>query len=721
MDLNTIPHKFPSKKIKIYSFLLISIWVIYYFYIVLQTGFISDDAYNSQVKGNIIQNGETVFEHMFSSAWQWLKNSGRLMPLSVFSTIFLYHTTQDPVIVKTITILIMMGGIALYFIHSTQQTKSNNIGLLAAISLPVFIQFRSWHDPVLGFTFLMPLIFLLFIASLVYFEKYILYGDRYKYYLSVFFYFLSVITYELSVPLCIIFFATAVVRSKDLKMAIHESLPYALISILVILTSAYFKNSSDVNAYPGANLHLNPLDFFQSLLIQISSSFPLSYDLFSGQHLNTILFKMDYPVLLFFVFIFGFASLNIKKEGVINLKSWVVSGFLLLILPAALTSLSGHQRELIDIGFGYGYLPVYLQYFGLATLFISLYVTILRRLNGKFLLLYILLFSLLFGFIAGKNLGLNRFVALKTNDFYLYPRDLLGQSLQAGILTEAPNHSTIFRLGRYPSDHSWFYTTSTGKIFQLCDLAYDENELQSCLDKIKLEASANENFSGLTHLKTSNLNIWALAYFMDRNKKNGGAVFSGKINSILLSNSSRRILSLNFSQVTEYNSINKEIVSRKLNHDFNFLDLINNQNADYKTLDANLFGQVQKEEVDLFTEWTGKVHEQEGTATENVRWLSGNSNLIIYNISGHTVIKKLSFKASSTGSKPASLLISGLGNNIKIQLSNTSNLYTKDLSIPPGKHEVKFITDAEPINNGDPRKIALGIYNFTLTNKTNLQ
>ena len=50
-----------------------------------------------------------------------------------------------------------------------------------------------------------------------------------------------------------------------------------------------------------------------------------------------------------------------------------------------------------------------------------------------------------------------------------------------------------------------------------------------------------------------------------------------------------------------------------------------------------------------------------------------------------------------------------------LNLSQSRISYSKKLKLAPGVTEVEFISDAEPFQNGDPRNIVFGIFDFKLT------
>jgi len=50
----------------------------------------------------------------------------------------------------------------------TLLTGNRSLGYLSAFLIPIFFQFRFWHDPIIGFTFLLPMMCMLLFASIIF-------------------------------------------------------------------------------------------------------------------------------------------------------------------------------------------------------------------------------------------------------------------------------------------------------------------------------------------------------------------------------------------------------------------------------------------------------------------------------------------------------------------------------------------------------------------------
>ena len=154
-----------------------------------------------------------------------------------------------------------------------------------------------------------------------------------------------------------------------------------------------------------------------------------------------------------------------------------------LLGPALAIAASGHQKELIDAGFGYGYLPVFIQYFGSCVLFLLLLLFIKDLSSGPhykkvfFVLIWLVVFSV--GAITREE---NILIVKESNKFYKYPRELLGESIKNGLLDDVGEKDLILRNERYPSDYHWFYSMKTNKKINLCSMNID-HQFPYCLSE----------------------------------------------------------------------------------------------------------------------------------------------------------------------------------------------------------------------------------------------
>ena len=710
-------------KTNLVVFMLLAAWVGYYLAVLLKTGFISDDAYNSQIRGRLIQDNITLFTRTFDEALGWVTGAGRFFPLS-FYHYALYNVTQNFVLVKLITLTIVLVGVILFYAFVKNETNSRYVGLLAGITVPIFFQFRLWHDPILAFTALIPIIFAYMMGALVLFQKYLDNKKNYLLYLAAFLYLLSLLTYEVVYPFGILFTILAFSRSKDFKQSIKISWPFIFLSVffvaLMVLLRMYFLPHNIIHnaqsTYPGAQLHTDLGGVIQAFKVQIFATLPLSYYFSKKVFLQLLYYKTDLIAVAAFYITTCFLIIKLAKEKVLaNPGTLVICGILLLFLPSLEIALSGHQSELIQIGYGFGYIPVYFQYFGLCLICVAALIHICSNLPPKFVMIFALTISALLSTVATINLGLNRAVALETNKFYKYPRQLLESALKAGIVDDIKENSLILRTMRFPSDWTWFYTTATGKKFNVCDI----NEItayKKCISNIST-IHANDEIIALDTkntaeiLDTSSRDAWILSYTFDKEMGEKGQLFLGKIDHIIQDASSKTPIQIVVKKLRIYQFEENKIYPVDLEtRPINFLKIVGNEDGRPSSFQNFSPAKLSAEDTDF--QWLGGVLGRDGSDKSNVRWSSGSGKLALYNFSNKPQTIKFSMVLGVPTEEISHLSIKYPEYTETLNLGEKQIPYSKTLSLPPGETMITFASDGKPVANGDPRKIVFGIFDF---------
>jgi hypothetical protein len=701
---------------------LLVIWIIYSLAILLKTGFVSDDAYNSQIKGQIIQQGITLGGRIFSEIEGWLRGAGRLMLLAWPMNYGLYYYTQDLVTVKTLTIAVNIAAILLFYIFAKREAGSWRIALLTCMLVPECFQFRLWHDPILAFTFFVPITFALVMGALVLYQKYLDGAGRRWVLAATCVYMAALLMYEIAVPLCLLFVLLALVRRRSLTGALFSSLPFTGAALLLIVVSAVFrlyllKGDYAQSTYPGAELHLDPQKFLAAFTVQTIASLPLSYFHFMQDRPELIFHPIDY--LAFALFGFGIAAL-VYRVGRDTVRpqwvSWIGCGAILLFLSAGLTGLSGHQNELIQAGYGFGYIPVYIQYFGLCMFLVALIWFIATRLRWR---MSLVVFSVVMGaasaMVAGLNLGLNRAVAFRSNETYKHPRVLLNAALKAGLANDMKDGAFLIRTMRFPSDYTWAFTLATGKTFEVCDPG-DAVIIQRCVEMMRppharFKAAVSPD-SALAITDASEGDVWALSYNFDRKVGEKGRVILGRVERIVTNSKDSSLVQLMVRDVRVYDLQDDQVSKLNLPAPVNFLRVIEDQNEDMNETRPVEVGLQPAGDVDY--QWQGRIFARDGSFANNLRWSSGDAKLVLHNMSGTTQTVDISMGLAIATAGKSTVVITYPEKTEEIAVTQIPVDYARRVVIKPGRTEIMFTSNAPEIQNGDPRHIVFGVFNFRL-------
>jgi hypothetical protein len=706
-----------------YKFILLGlVWIFYSLFSLLGTSFIADDAYNSQIRGALIQQDLGLFDRILSEIKGWFFGAGRVLVLGWIMTYSLYFLTINPVVVKLITILIILAGVLLFYFFVKNQSKSLPLSLLVLFLMPLFFQFRLWHDPILAFTFLLPICFLLLMASIILFQSYLNKTKKTHYFLSILFYFLGAITYEVTLPLSCLYFILAFDKTKKFTESLKISYPYLLISLTIILSDFaikyYLKTDKLIQStYPGSDFYLEPMKFLSAFFIQIVSTVPLSYFASVIGHIK--LYKLTYmvsdifvlPILFFILYILFNSFFSYRKA--FNSRALIFVGISLLILPAFLSSVSGHQIELNQVGYGMGYLTVYIQYFGFCLLLLLLLTQLKRYTSNKYLIAASVLMTIIFSAAAFLNLGLNRFVATKTNITYKYPRELIQKALEAGLLNDLDSESLLLSSVRVPSDYTWFYSTVLNRKISHCDLQ-GNNFFDSCMKSTDHLSNHKASSNSGTIIKTIDLSsskVWALSYSIDNNGKDG-RVLLVKLDKLVTSNFTGNILQMQTSQIKEFNLNSKGFKVINYNNPIDFYKIIANEQDDIKEA-TSLKNKNFFTKSDILWEWSG-TYNKEGSKTNNLRWTSGSAKLHLYNRSKASIKTHLKMGFASPDGSLSKVKVNFLNKSEVVKINGIPVYFEKTFNLPPGEFILELNCDGKVLVSGDPRKIVFGIFNFSV-------
>ena len=87
--------KFILEKIKIhYLELILFSWCAYLLHPILGSGLLSDDAYNFQIGGKIIDENISILKAYVNETYGWLKLSGRIFPLHWYVYFLNYYVNN---------------------------------------------------------------------------------------------------------------------------------------------------------------------------------------------------------------------------------------------------------------------------------------------------------------------------------------------------------------------------------------------------------------------------------------------------------------------------------------------------------------------------------------------------------------------------------------------------------------------------------------------------
>lgn len=726
-----------SKKV-LYSLLFIIILLLNLYSLkpILKSGFYFDDTYNSQTKAYLSYENKSVSDYNKQISSGWIQH-GRIIPgfiyggYSLWTTLF-YNLIRYKVFIITLHIIV----IAAYSILLYKLTNSIIIFLLSFLIIPLFFQFRRSPDPVTSFGFLVPLTLLYLASSFTFLKEYLKTNKNIFIIISLFFYLLMLLMlYEIAY----IFFPIAIyliyLHKKKLLPTLKFSLPYIILSLIFIAIYFYVLIHATVGTYNGSTINFNIRLIISAFLKQISASLPLSYFFVSKPqffHINIL--DYFYAAILAITSFVLLISYKLKKQ---TLFLFFSIGFLLIFLSTIPISLS--KRYQLEVAWGIGHLPVYIAYFGTASILIGVILLITNKLKNSLLKkLFILLISIFIGIIGFLNLQNNKLVVEDLNNIFKYPRDLVETSLKSKLISNIPKNATLISLNGLYWDNSSFYSDITKKRLEVIDPETFINKSENKKEIADLKIAKDIN------------NTYVIKYQIIN--KDLGYVYVGKVTDIYYVNKDENLFlvknpqifiknnsSYKFVDYRSYSNLYEKgfkknrIMLNKLKllgkkgdyevYEINCEDIINfdsikliNPNNLAELNNQNNINIIEKAYIDdFFLIWKQGFSGLEGNNENNWRWATNKNRLSIINLSPNIKTIKIIMTVSSGFEEISNLNIrkadSDLDDHLKISIIPT--MYERVIYLNPGINQLDFISDSKKIINlNDPRDLRFKITNF---------
>jgi hypothetical protein len=357
---------------------------------------------------------------------------------------------------------------------STKKKIAPALGLIALYAITAALQYREWFDPIIAFCFLLPMLTVHLLVSWVFWVKYLQTQRTSHCIVSVIFFLFALLTYEVSYPMGLVHFVIAWGYRGRFFKALRSVVPILLATFVVVGIAIAMRSSLNPhfkNGYLGSNLALDLSKNIHAFLVQLVAPLPLIYAATRKVPWQNYLNWVDLlPAMLVLVSLW-LLMMRVQRNFQVALRVAGV-GITLWILPAGLIAVSGHRDNIIGGGYGVGYLPVYLQYFGVILVFLGFLQIALppwsfssQKSMGFKACVVLARIAFVFGliYLATVHLGQNRYVAATTNRVWLYPRNVTEAALRQGLFEGAPSEFLLVVNDRFAFDHYWFFSANSGK------------------------------------------------------------------------------------------------------------------------------------------------------------------------------------------------------------------------------------------------------------------
>lgn len=450
----------------------------------LRTGFLGDDSINSTATpAALTVMGQTITGRTGTVFWSWLSGQGRFFPLAFYIYPLFYLINGNILLYKILMLAMILGNIALFSILVRRISRSDALGIMAVFIPTLAFQYMEFHDPLLSFAGLLQVDMFLTTGALIFFTRYLERSRRADLWVSLALYASALLTYEIVIPFFLLFIPLAIwyPARRSVRDALLKVVPFAVAALLAVAAAVGFRLAFHVGvvAGPEANayqLSLKPLLVAGAFTKQLLGAIPLNYYSHyviptaraAGVHAMTpIEYLSKFPLTSLIVGL-GYLGLTIavcrlavseprrSASGRNALIALACVGGGLFVLPGALIALSSKWQG-DGLAWGVAYLPVYISYFGMATLTsLGVYVVIRRVPANWTRTLAIAAIALILASIGVVNFQTNR-ITVDAMGYMRYSREFMENAVDRGTLRMVPRGGLLAMNYPEPWDNREFY------------------------------------------------------------------------------------------------------------------------------------------------------------------------------------------------------------------------------------------------------------------------
>lgn len=417
------------------------------------SGYYWDDAVNATNYLAEKNDSISTLSHVLAFMGSYLR-LGRVNVLSFYYYFFFY--IEDPAVYKALIILLILANQLIFRQTLLEFGLPLRYARAGMLILPLLLQTRVYQDPISGFYGLMQVLTAEMLLTALFTLRWLRTGKGRHLALSLFFFGIGLFTYEVCYPfiamICLLIWS----RRGNFLKALKGSLPYLALTLAAVIAVFAVRNSAvHDHQYVGVTFSLDPALIAHAALCQITAGLPLSF--YTAGNYSAVLgnvYSADSFMNYSFADFIGSVGINdlvillgfflcfvlIRREKAVfadwyQSRDLLILGFCFALLPSLTIALSNrYQGQLIP---GLGYLPVYMQYFGIACLILLLWIRTERFAPAR------ALGAAAFSVILLLNLQNNRAVTDIMNRVFYDPREAGEAALHGGILDFMPEDALL--------------------------------------------------------------------------------------------------------------------------------------------------------------------------------------------------------------------------------------------------------------------------------------
>ena len=327
-----------------------------------------DDSWNFEKRGQLELQGSSLGESLATGV-DAAVSTARPPLLTAQGDIVAWLFDGHPMAYRLLLIFLTVVAAGLLYKLVRGLGMSRSGGALVLVVLAGAIQFRAYHDAMLGYYGTVQLVLILTLASLLWFLKGLRTGERRAYIVSLLLFLACPLLYEITYPLVALHLGIAFIERRGWA-AVRAAAPFLALGLFFLLVSVAARLIADT-APAGYSVSMSPFTVLRTYFIQLFPPVPGSSLLFDagaygGQPTKAELLAGGWRGAAVFAgsLVLLLGPVRARQGKADRLGAIAVVGALLWLTPPLLLSVAAKYQ--VELGPGRGYLPVLIQVFGWA-------------------------------------------------------------------------------------------------------------------------------------------------------------------------------------------------------------------------------------------------------------------------------------------------------------------------------------------------------------------
>ncbi len=391
----------------------------------------ADDAFYSALPGILAADRVTLWQAMAHSFHVWFFGNGRFYPGLILEKYVVFDLLTNLIAYKVFLAAATLAAIDM-FRRCVQAYTTPAFAAISAVCAAALLLIHGYQDALIAYNAMPQLVAVAIFGSFMMFRASLVGRSRLPAAMSIGLYALAALTYEDAYFFCALYPFLVRPLTGTWRAAIRKAIPYLAIGAGLALFEIELHGR--LKLPPGALYAVNAdaVSFLKTAFYQITAALPLAYWL--ADPLRSLPFA-SIAVFAVFAAVSWIALRAVERSSPKRLPLW--TGVLSAILPAIpVALLVKYQHEL---RLGAGYLPVFLQTFGVALLLASAATAASRsRLGGGAKIAAAVLFGILGMSAYATNVQL-----VRAQEPASAARAALERALANGIVKRVPDGATI--------------------------------------------------------------------------------------------------------------------------------------------------------------------------------------------------------------------------------------------------------------------------------------